>query len=408
MGQKRRLLHVIGPGLLVAATGVGAGDLATASLAGQRLGVTIAWAVIVGAVLKYVLTEALARWQLQTNSTLIEGTGTVLGRWSLVLFLLYLVPWCYVVGAALMSAVGAASQALVPLPFEGALPRLIWGGLFSLIAMGLAWRGGYKVFERVMAVCIGIMTVAVIVTAAVVDIDWSAAARGLVVPSIPDVDGAVGWTTALIGGVGGTVTLLCYGYWIRQRGRTSTRDIPLCRIDLAAGYLLTAVFGVAMVCIASVLEPIDGSKGAALITALAAQLASGLGDWAGTLFLIGAWAALFSSMLGVWQSVPIIVVDTIRSAQRRTPIDADAIERLPLTRGVMIAIAIVPLLHVAQPFDQVQKLYAIVGALFLPLLAVVLLILTLQRGRMGLHRTGPLGLGGLAAVLALFVWLALA
>ena len=43
-----RLLHVILPGLLVAATGVGAGDLATASIAGSLLGVSVLWAVIAG------------------------------------------------------------------------------------------------------------------------------------------------------------------------------------------------------------------------------------------------------------------------------------------------------------------------------------------------------------------------
>jgi len=41
-------LSVIVPGLLVAATGVGAGDLATASFAGSYLGVAILWAVVVG------------------------------------------------------------------------------------------------------------------------------------------------------------------------------------------------------------------------------------------------------------------------------------------------------------------------------------------------------------------------
>jgi Mn2+/Fe2+ NRAMP family transporter len=407
MWRPRRLLRALGPGLLVAATGVGAGDLATASLAGHRLGVTIVWAVVIGAVLKYVMTEALARWQLQTGCSLIEGTGAVIGRWPLLIFLIYLVPWCYVVGAALISAVGSATQALLPLPFEGALPRVLWGGALSGLAVLLAWRGGYRVFERVMAVCIGIMTVAVVATAIMVEVDWPAAARGLVIPAVPDVDGAVGWTLALIGGVGGTVTLLCYGYWIRQRGRVGISELPLCRIDLAMGYLMTAVFGVAMVCIASVLDPIDGSKGAALITALADQLRVGLGGWGGVLFLVGAWAALFSSMLGVWQSVPIIVVDTIRSVQRLEPLDADHIERTPMARCFMLGLAIVPLLHVAAPFDQVQKLYAMTGAMFLPLLAIVLLVLTLQRGRMGLQRTGPLGVVGLIAVFGLFGWLAI-
>ena len=47
----------LGPGLLVAATGVGAGDLATAAFTGSHLGPAVLWAVLVGAALKFLLTE---------------------------------------------------------------------------------------------------------------------------------------------------------------------------------------------------------------------------------------------------------------------------------------------------------------------------------------------------------------
>jgi len=70
--EKPRLLAVIGPGLLVAATGVGAGDLATASLTGIRLGTTVLWAVIVGAGMKYLLNEGLARWQPAPRSSKVR------------------------------------------------------------------------------------------------------------------------------------------------------------------------------------------------------------------------------------------------------------------------------------------------------------------------------------------------
>jgi Mn2+/Fe2+ NRAMP family transporter len=71
---------MIGPGLLLAATGVGAGDLATASFAGGLLGTAVLWAVVFGAFLKFVVTEGLARWQLATGETLIEGAVSRGGR----------------------------------------------------------------------------------------------------------------------------------------------------------------------------------------------------------------------------------------------------------------------------------------------------------------------------------------
>ena len=36
--------------------------------------------------------------------------------------------------------------------------------------------------------------------------------------------------------VRGTLTVLCYGYWIREEGRTGESSLKTCRIDLAAGY----------------------------------------------------------------------------------------------------------------------------------------------------------------------------
>ncbi|MCH2135377.1 MAG: Nramp family divalent metal transporter [Phycisphaerales bacterium] len=404
--QKRSgLLGAIGPGLLVAATGVGAGDLAAASLAGQRLGVAIAWAVVVGALFKYVLTEALSRWQLSTGTTVLEGSGVVLGRWVTGLFLIYLIPWCWVVGAALLSAAGAATQALIPLPLEPDAARVVWGGVISVLALATVWVGGYRIFERVMAVCIGVMTVAVLITAATVDIDWTQAARGLFLPSIPDHPEGVIWTMGLIGGVGGTVTLLCYGYWIRQRGRTGVQSIGTCRIDLAAGYLLTAVFGVAMLFIASVLEPGSGETGVGLLEGIARRLDGALGPWAFWLFLIGAWSAIVSSVLGVWQSVPIIVADTWRTLRGRSPMGADDLERLGSTRVVMVLLATIPLVQVAAPFAHVQKLYTVTGAFFLPLLALALLLLTLRRSHMGVHRSGGLGTVSLCVVLGFFIWI---
>ena len=48
---------LVGPGILVAATGVGAGDLATAGFAGSQLGVAVLWAILVGAFFKFVLAR---------------------------------------------------------------------------------------------------------------------------------------------------------------------------------------------------------------------------------------------------------------------------------------------------------------------------------------------------------------
>jgi len=66
--RRASVLAIIGPGILVAATGVGAGDLSVASFCGTTLGLAVLWAVVIGAGLKYALNEGLTRWQLAPAS----------------------------------------------------------------------------------------------------------------------------------------------------------------------------------------------------------------------------------------------------------------------------------------------------------------------------------------------------
>ena len=64
------------------------------------------------------------------------------------------------------------------------------------------------------------MFVTVIVTAIMLKPDLMSLVEGIFLPSIPQTNGdGLAWTIALIGGVGGTVTILCYGYWIREEKR---------------------------------------------------------------------------------------------------------------------------------------------------------------------------------------------
>src|SRR3712207_853070 len=66
-------LRLIGPGLVVAATGVGAGDMVSSLTAGTQFGTVLIWAIILGALLKFALTEGLGRWYMASKTTVLEG-----------------------------------------------------------------------------------------------------------------------------------------------------------------------------------------------------------------------------------------------------------------------------------------------------------------------------------------------
>ena len=117
---------VLGPGLLVAATGVGAGDLVTATLAGSDIGLVVVWAALFGAVLKWTLNEGIARWQLATGSTLLEGWNNQFGVWFSRMFFLYFIVWTFAVGGALVNACGIAGTAFFPIG-DPVTSKIVWG-----------------------------------------------------------------------------------------------------------------------------------------------------------------------------------------------------------------------------------------------------------------------------------------
>jgi Mn2+/Fe2+ NRAMP family transporter len=399
---------MIGPGLLLAATGVGAGDLATASFVGGLLGTAVLWAVVFGAFLKFVVTEGLARWQLATGETLIEGAVSRLGRGVVWLFMPYLLLWSFFVGSALMSATGVTLHAMLPVFGDAERGKVIFGIVSSAVGFVLVWFGGFRLFEQVMRACIGVMFVTVVLTAVLLWPGTGAVLEGLLVPRIPDAGGqGVSWTVALIGGIGGTLTVLCYGYWLREEGLTSRDDLRACRIDLTTGYLMTAIFGIAMVIVGSSIS-IEGS-GAELLVTLSTRLEEVMGPVGKWLFLLGTLGAVFSSLLGVWQCIPYLFADCWGLLANR---EREALARVDTRsvpyRSYLILIATVPMLGLFSSFREVQLIYAVTGALLFPVLALALLVFNGQSVWVGREFTnGPLTTIALIAVLIFFSWMGL-
>jgi len=371
---------MIGPGILVAATGVGAGDLLTASIAGSRVGLAILWAALLGSFMKWTLNEGIARWQMATGTTLLEGWVSRLGRWIEWVFIPYFLLWSFFVGGALISGCGVAASSLYPLG-DATTSKNIWGVIHTLAGLALVWLGGFVVFERLMAACIGIMFVCVIVTATMLAPDWGEVLQGLVIPALPPE--GLPWMMGVLGGVGGTVTLLSYGYWIREKNRRGQQGVRICRIDLGVAYALTAMFGIAMVIIGSRIH-VEGA-GVRLAAQLAEQLALVLGPWGKWMFLVGFWGAVFSSLLGVWQSAPYLFADylALRRAGSSEEYRTIDLKQTRAYRGFLVAIAIVPMVTLWLTVERIQLAYAVMGAMFMPLLAVTLLILNTKERWVG-------------------------
>src|SRR5262245_66430992 len=91
VARRTSVARSIGPGRRVAAAGIGAGDIVSATMASASHGLALLWVVVLAAFLKGVLNEGIARWQLATDLTAIEGWALYLPGWVRFAFAAYLI-----------------------------------------------------------------------------------------------------------------------------------------------------------------------------------------------------------------------------------------------------------------------------------------------------------------------------
>lgn len=366
---------LVGPGLIAAATGVGAGDIVSALAAGARLGMVLLWAIVLGALLKYALAEGVGRWHLASGTTMLSGWRS-LGRWTMFYFGIYIMIWGFSYGAAAMSATALPLNALFPV-----LSIRVWGIIAGLVGFVLVGVGRYRFFERLMTVLIGVMFLTVVGSAIAVVSDVESLASGLR-PQLP-ADSLI-YVLGLLGGVGGSITLAAYGYWIREKGWRRPEWMQVMRLDNGVAYVVTGVFVIAMMVMGTALlfgtgQDIGAEEG---LVSFADQLEQRLGRGVRLLFLVGFFSAAVTSLLGVWNGVSLLFADFVRVARGVPDAEADDYVNESSTpfRFYLAWLTFPPmaLLFLDQPVTLVL-VYTALGAIFLPYLAGTLLWLLNRR-----------------------------
>jgi Mn2+/Fe2+ NRAMP family transporter len=369
--RELRLTALLGPGLIVAAAGIGSGDVVSATVGGATYGVTLLWAIALGAFFKFVLTEGIARWQLATGQTLLEGWAIHLPAWVKVYFGLYLVLWTFAVTAALTNATGLGIANLT----GGAIPQS-WGAVgHSFIGAAFVLVGGFAGFDKAIKVLVGVMGFSVLACAALTFTSPVETMQGLV-PTIPA--GAGVYVLSLVGGIGGSITMLGYSYWMREEKIAGPACLKFVRGDLSVAYVFTALFGMAVMLISHRAFFLSGTQlsDAQAVSRMADMLGSILGPFGFWAYAVGFWACVFASLLGVWQSVPYLYAD-FYGAVKKAPDE----ERRRLTQVtsvpyrlalLFVTLAPLPFAFMGRPLFIIVT-YTVIGSLFIPFLAATLL-----------------------------------
>jgi Mn2+/Fe2+ NRAMP family transporter len=377
------------------------------TLGGAGYGLTFLWVVALAAFLKCFLNEGIGRWQLATGTTAIEGWAEHL-HWTVRAFFgFYLVIWTVSVSASLSNACGLGIANLT----GGAISQS-WGAVIhALIGFAFVMIGGFEGFEKVMKVLIGVMFFTIISCAVLTFHNPVGFFEGLLMPRIPSGSGST--VLSVLGGIGGSVTMLSYNYWLREEKMVGPKWVKLIRADITLAYVFTGVFGISVMSIANQAFFLSGVKitDSQAVTKMAETLGAILGPLGFYAYSIGFWAAVTASLLGVWQSVPYIFADFWGLLRRYSPEKRNEITQVTSTPYrlalVYITVAAIPFAFMKQPLFII-KTYTIIGSLFIPFLAGTLLYLNNLRlpTNTGVKRNSLLTNAVMSLAMILFAYIA--
>ena len=374
------LLAVVGPGLLAGLSDDDPAGITTYSVLGADHGYQLLWVLLLSTVALVVFHGLAARMGVVTGQGLI---GLVRQRYGVG------------VGGAVLAALVVANIGTTCAEFAGiaagfelfGVSRYVSVPVAALAVSLLVLRGSFHRVERLLLL-VSTVFLAYIASGFLAHPDWGAALRGTVVPTMPMTAEAVAIVTATLG-----TTLAPWGLSFMQSyavdKKLRTEDLPLERVDVITGAVLTGVIGffVVVACAATLhrdgLRISDAADAAVALQPLA-------GEAAGTLFGIGLIGASFlaASILPLstaysvceYAGVEAAIDDPYREART-----------FYLTYGIITLIGTVIVLTPELPLVAILVGTQVLNAVLLVPLLIAMVGLARDRNLMGGFATGRTG-----------------
>lgn len=321
------LLAVVGPGLIAGLSDDDPAGITTYSVLGAEHGYRLLWVLLVSTIALVLFHDLGARIGIVTGQGL---AGLIRQRYGVRLATFGLV-------ALVTANVGTTCAEFAGIAAGGELlgvSRYVSVPVAAVVVSVLVLRRGFRGIEHIL-LALSSVFLCYVVAGVLAHPDWGAAARGLVVPSLPADRDAIVIATATLG-----TTLAPWGLSFIQSYAVDKKltpdDLRYVRWDVATGSILTGVIGffVVVTCAATLHAEgvrIDDAADAA------AALAPLAGDFAGKLFGIGlTGAALLAASL-----LPLSTAYSISEVAGRPSALDDRFEQAPLFYTSFFAVTIV-------------------------------------------------------------------
>lgn len=330
-------LRKIGPGIILAGTIVGSGELLLTTSLGAKHGFVFLWLILFSCVIKVFVQTELGRYAISSGKPTLgavnELGGPRLGAnwicwWWFVMMsttIFQLGAMTGTVGQSLHLAFPSVSPQLVSVfndsvPFLAGIlrerPDYPWAVLTCVMAILLLWSGSYRRIESVTTFLVVGLTL-VTVTAALAlpatrfPIPWSDVVKGLTF-GLPAEGIAVAFGVFGITGVG-AAELFYYPYWCLEKGYARyvgrSQESPewvnrakgWIRVMYLDAWVSMVVFTISTVAFYFMGATVLHSQGLApqgkdMILTLSRMFVDSFGTWTQVAFLVGAGTVLFKTL----------------------------------------------------------------------------------------------------------------
>ena len=303
-----RTLRSLGPGIIMAATAIGTSHLILSPVAGARFGYGLIWLVLVSHVFKYPAFEFGPRFAIATGVSLIRGYQRVPGpkNWAVWAFLVTTV----LQGLTLLAGMLSVTAAILVASF-GTFSLTTWVISIGVAIIALHRAGKYPALALGSKIAMLVLAVVSVVAFVAAPPRLSDLAQ-MVVPSIPA--GSLVLVAAILGLMPtGVNVAIWHSLWALEQlddWKKLTEDkkglLRLAAVDLKVGYILSAVLAVVFVSLgANLLLPRGLTPaGVDVAVTLSKIYTEVLGAWMYPVFMLAAFAAMFSTTYSVMDGFP--------------------------------------------------------------------------------------------------------
>ena len=381
----RRLAKLLGPGIIAVLSWLGAGDLITSSVAGANYGYAMMWVLAVSLLLRFLIVNIIARFQLCNNRgmSILEGYAQLhpVFAWFMLGYALIM---GHLTNAYMLKGAGEALATLLhldqPLLCSAAVVIAVWL---------LVGRNFYALIEGVMKVLLAVMTLAFITLAVMSGPDLGGILRGTIGFSIPPdegVHGALLVAVSVIGAVAGSIANFVHPYVMKEKGWTGPEHKRIQRNDLLFAVVVGIVINLAIWVVGvEILRPNGLQVNTLSDLGAAMELFFGAGGW--LIFFTGVFATLFASVVGKTTAFPMLITDALQHIRpERRKRYGKTFHKDPAHKWFLLFILVTPLVWSLPGMPDFVTLTIGVNALNivgLPVISLGLLIMSNQKSLLG-------------------------